>query len=88
MCVLFCEVDALGANRTDIRNAWEDTSSISFYPNWMESNQSNEGVLIMGATNAPWHLDPAFRRPGRFDKIVFVAPPDDRSKGTYFANFA
>jgi SpoVK/Ycf46/Vps4 family AAA+-type ATPase len=34
----------------------------------------------MGATNAPWHLDPAFRRPGRFDRIIFVPPPDQQSK--------
>ena len=37
---------------------------------------SNDGVLILGATNAPWHLDGAFRRPGRFDRIIFVQPPD------------
>lgn len=28
----------------------------------------------------PWHLDSAFRRPGRFDRIIFVPPPDDASK--------
>jgi len=33
-------------------------------------------VLVVGATNAPWHLDPAFRRPGRFDRVLFVPPPD------------
>lgn len=37
---------------------------------------TNEGVLIIGATNTPCNLDPAFRRPGRFDRIVFVPPPD------------
>jgi SpoVK/Ycf46/Vps4 family AAA+-type ATPase len=37
---------------------------------------SNDGVLILAATNAPWHLDSAFRRPGRFDRILFVPPPD------------
>ncbi|KAB2665599.1 MAG: ATP-binding protein, partial [Verrucomicrobia bacterium] len=37
---------------------------------------SNDGVLVLGATNAPWHLDAAFRRPGRFDRILFVPPPD------------
>ncbi|MCB9309424.1 MAG: AAA family ATPase [Lewinellaceae bacterium] len=80
-CVLFFdEVDALGANRTDIRNASGRYIINQFLSELDGVNQSNEGVLIMGATNAPWHLDPAFRRPGRFDKIVFVAPPDDRSK--------
>jgi SpoVK/Ycf46/Vps4 family AAA+-type ATPase len=37
---------------------------------------NNEGVLILAATNAPWSVDPAFRRPGRFDRIIFVEPPD------------
>ena len=30
--------------------------------------------------SAPWHLDPAFRRPGRFDRILFVSPPDDEAR--------
>ncbi len=38
--------------------------------------QANENVLIMGATNVPWAVDPAFRRPGRFDRVMFVPPPD------------
>jgi transitional endoplasmic reticulum ATPase len=33
-------------------------------------------VLVIGATNTPWDLDPAFRRPGRFDQVLFVPPPD------------
>jgi len=33
-------------------------------------------VLVLAATNAPWHMDSAFRRPGRFDRVVFVPPPD------------
>jgi transitional endoplasmic reticulum ATPase len=37
-------------------------------------------LLILGATNAPWHLDPAFRRPGRFDRILFVPPPDETAR--------
>lgn len=37
-------------------------------------------MLILAATNAPWHLDPAFRRPGRFDRILFVPPPDEAAR--------
>lgn len=37
---------------------------------------ANDGVLILGATNAPWHVDGAFMRPGRFDRLIFVPPPD------------
>ena len=40
----------------------------------------NEGVLILGATNAPWHIDSAFRRPGRFDRVLFVPPPDEPAR--------
>ncbi len=36
----------------------------------------NEGMLFLGATNVPWSLDAAFRRPGRFDRTIFVPPPD------------
>jgi SpoVK/Ycf46/Vps4 family AAA+-type ATPase len=39
-------------------------------------SQKNEGVLILGATNVPWSVDSAFRRPGRFDRTFFVPPPD------------
>jgi SpoVK/Ycf46/Vps4 family AAA+-type ATPase len=41
---------------------------------------SNEGVLVLAATNAPWHIDPAFRRPGRFDRVLFVPPPDAEAR--------
>ncbi len=36
----------------------------------------SSGVLVLGATNIPWAIDPAFRRPGRFDRVLFVPPPD------------
>jgi SpoVK/Ycf46/Vps4 family AAA+-type ATPase len=39
-------------------------------------SSTNEGVFVLGATNAPWDVDLALRRPGRFDRTVFVAPPD------------
>jgi transitional endoplasmic reticulum ATPase len=37
---------------------------------------NNKGLLVIGATNVPWAIDPAFRRPGRFDRLLFVPPPD------------
>jgi SpoVK/Ycf46/Vps4 family AAA+-type ATPase len=36
----------------------------------------NEDILVLGATNAPWDVDGAMKRPGRFDRALFVAPPD------------
>jgi SpoVK/Ycf46/Vps4 family AAA+-type ATPase len=41
---------------------------------------SNANVLVLGATNAPWNVDTALRRPGRFDRVVFVPPPDAHAR--------
>lgn len=41
---------------------------------------STEGVLVVAVTNAPWRLDRAFRRAGRFERGVFVPPPDGRAR--------
>lgn len=80
-CVLFFdEVDALAANRHDLRQSAGRTVINQFLEELDGVSASNEGVLIMAATNAPWHLDPAFRRPGRFDKIVLVTPPDEAAR--------
>ncbi len=76
-CVLFFdEVDALGASRSDMRQSSGRQLINQFLAELDGIQSSNDGVLILAATNAPWHLDPAFRRPGRFDRIIFVPPPD------------
>lgn len=76
-CVLFFdEVDALGSKRSDMRHSAGRQLINQFLIELDGQNQSNEGLLILAATNAPWQLDSAFRRPGRFDRIVFVPPPD------------
>jgi transitional endoplasmic reticulum ATPase len=76
-CVLFFdEVDALGASRTDMRQSSGRHLINQFLSELDGVKDSNDGVLILAATNAPWHIDSAFRRPGRFDRILFVPPPD------------
>ncbi|HVV71580.1 MAG TPA: AAA family ATPase [Verrucomicrobiae bacterium] len=76
-CVLFFdEVDALGASRSDMRHHAGRQLINQFLAEMDGVKASNEGVLILAATNAPWHLDSAFRRPGRFDRVLFVPPPD------------
>src|ERR1041385_7844891 len=76
-CVLFFdEVDALGASRADMRQHAGRQLINQFLAEMDGVEKQNEGVLILAATNAPWHLDSAFRRPGRFDRILFVPPPD------------
>jgi transitional endoplasmic reticulum ATPase len=82
-CVLFFdEVDALGANRGDMRQSAARHLINQFLAELDGVKASNEGVLILAATNAPWHLDAAFRRPGRFDRILFVPPPDKNARAS------
>lgn len=80
-CVLFFdEVDALGASRSDLRQGGARQLVNQFLAELDGIQASNDGVLILAATNAPWQMDTAFRRPGRFDRIVFVPPPDDTAR--------
>ncbi|MBV8967439.1 MAG: AAA family ATPase [Verrucomicrobia bacterium] len=78
--LFFDEVDALAADRKDLRSSAMRTVINQLLAEMDNSNGNNDGVLILGATNAPWHLDPAFRRPGRFDRLIFVPPPDDAAR--------
>jgi SpoVK/Ycf46/Vps4 family AAA+-type ATPase len=74
--LFFDEVEALGGKR---HNARDSTSSklVSQFLSEMDGfAQNNHGVLILAATNVPWAVDAAFRRPGRFDRVLFVPPPD------------
>jgi len=78
--LFFDEVDALAADRKDFRESAIRTMINQFLAEMDGNIGSNEGILILGATNAPWHLDAAFRRPGRFDRIIFVPPPDEAAR--------
>lgn len=84
-CVLFFdEVDALAARRSDMRQSAGRHIINQFLSEMDGANGDNDGVLILAATNAPWHVDSAFRRPGRFDRIQFVPPPDVKAREAIF----
>lgn len=84
-CVIFIdEIDALGANRNDINKTAGRTVINQFLAELDGIDSDNDGILVIGATNAPWYLDPAFRRPGRFDRIIFVSPPDIEARSSIF----
>ncbi len=76
-CVLFFdEVDALGGRRSDMNSGSARQIINQFLAEMDGVQHSNDGLLVLSATNAPWHVDAAFRRPGRFDRVIFVPPPD------------
>ncbi|ACL06041.1 AAA ATPase central domain protein [Desulfatibacillum aliphaticivorans] len=77
--IFFDELEAIGGKR---RFNCERTSSklVSQFLYELDGySQNNQGLLIIGATNAPWAVDPAFCRPGRLDR-VFVPPPDREAR--------
>ena len=74
--VFFDEVEALGGKRQYSREATSSKLVSQFLSELDGFAQNNDNVLVMAATNVPWAVDPAFRRPGRFDRVLFVPPPD------------
>lgn len=74
--MFFDEVEALGGRRQGMREAGASKLVSQFLSELDGFAQNNDGVLVLAATNVPWSVDPAFRRPGRFDRVLFVPPPD------------
>ncbi|HEX4338467.1 MAG TPA: ATP-binding protein [Polyangiaceae bacterium] len=74
--VFFDEVDALGQRRSALKGSAGRNVVNQLLAELDGYADRNEGVFVLGATNHPWDLDPALRRPGRFDRLVFVPPPD------------
>lgn len=78
--LFFDEVDAIGASRSDMKHSAMRHVINQFLAEMDGVSSSNDGVLVLAATNAPWSVDGAFRRPGRFDRVIFVAPPDEPAR--------
>ncbi|SDW98309.1 ATP-binding protein [Lysobacter enzymogenes] len=78
--VFFDEVEAIGGKRQYSREATSAKLVSQFLTELDGFAQNNSGVLILGATNVPWAVDAAFRRPGRFDRVLFVPPPDEPAR--------
>ncbi|HEU5331893.1 MAG TPA: ATP-binding protein [Actinocrinis sp.] len=80
-CVLFLdEIDALGQRRSQLRsNAMRGTVN-QLLTELDGVGAANDGVFVLAATNAPWDVDVALRRPGRLDRTVLVLPPDQGAR--------
>lgn len=77
-CVLFFdEVDALGGRRDQQEGSQYMRMAINQLLYEMDGLEStNQNVLVIAATNAPWDVDPALRRSGRFGKAIYIPEPD------------
>jgi SpoVK/Ycf46/Vps4 family AAA+-type ATPase len=81
-CVLFFdEVDALGHKRSHLTTSSSMRNTVNQLLSEMDSlGGRNDGVFVLGATNHPWDVDSALRRPGRFDRMLLVLPPDGAAR--------
>ncbi|XVV09428.1 AAA family ATPase [Actinoplanes sp. CA-131856] len=76
-CVLFLdEIDALGHKRSQLSSSSMRTVVNQLLTELDGVDGNNDGVFVLAATNAPWDIDSALRRPGRLDRTVLVLPPD------------
>ncbi|MEX2242660.1 MAG: AAA family ATPase [Fimbriimonadaceae bacterium] len=76
-CVLFLdEIDALGRRRSLMREHAGRTVVNQLLQELDGMNTDNENLYVIAATNHPWDVDSALKRPGRFDRTVLVLPPD------------
>lgn len=80
--LFFDELDALAYARSKTHS--ESTRHVvnEFLAQLDGFAADNHGVLILAATNMPWDVDPAMKRPGRFARQVFVPPPDEQARQT------
>ncbi len=81
--LFFDEIDALGIDRMKVSSAASIVVN-QFLVEMDGIDNNNDQVMIIGATNTPWQIDSAFQRPGRFDKIIFVPPPDEAARAEIF----
>ncbi|MDA7967268.1 ATP-binding protein [Ruegeria sp.] len=79
--LFFDEVEALAQRRQMETTAKINTTVSALLTEMDGFSEDNDGILFLGATNVPWSLDSAFRRPGRFDRSIFVPPPDKVARG-------
>jgi transitional endoplasmic reticulum ATPase len=69
------EIDAIGGSRSNASSAMAPIVNVLLTE--MDGVAAkNENLMVLAATNTPWRVDDALRRPGRFDRILFVPPPD------------
>jgi AAA+ superfamily predicted ATPase len=84
-CVLFLdEVDAIGQKRSQLRNTPMRSAVNQLLLELDDVASDNTGVFLLAATNHPWDVDSALRRPGRFDRTLLVLPPDGAAREGVF----
>ena len=84
-CVIFMdEIDSIAPERGTGGDSNVTERVISQMLTEMDGLEGLNDVVVIAATNRPDIMDPALLRPGRFDKSIFIAPPDEESRKSIF----
>lgn len=81
--LFFDEIDTVGFNRSKSSSSMRGMID-TFLAEMEGIDTSTDQLLVIGATNMPWDVDDALKRPGRFDRLVFVSPPDEEAREHMF----
>ncbi|MBC8521512.1 MAG: ATP-binding protein [Candidatus Syntrophoarchaeum sp.] len=79
--LFFDEVDGIGSHKDTEHH---ERRILDTFLTELDGFEDRGDVMILAATNAPWNIDPALMRPGRFDKLFFVPPPDFKARVEIF----
>ena len=78
--IFFDEIDSLTSLREGGPDGQAKESIVSQLLTEMDGLEQLENITIIGATNRPDLIDPALLRPGRFDKLIYIPPPDQKGR--------
>ncbi|KAH6856666.1 P-loop containing nucleoside triphosphate hydrolase protein [Chaetomium sp. MPI-CAGE-AT-0009] len=97
--IFFDEIDSIAGQRSGFSSSASNSSNnnsgghgginvLTTLLNEMDGFEALHGVVVLAATNRPQALDPALLRPGRFDELIYVSPPDAAARRAIFAQVA
>jgi SpoVK/Ycf46/Vps4 family AAA+-type ATPase len=87
-CLIFLdEVDALGHKRSNLAGTAARNVVVQLLAELDGLAAADDGVFLLAATNQPWDVDPALRRPGRLDRSFCVLPPDQPAREAILAHY-
>ena len=76
------EIDSMVGNRSDGENEASRRVKTEFLVQMQGVGTDDQGILVLGATNLPWALDPAIRR--RFERRIYIPLPDEKARTLLF----
>ncbi len=81
--IFFDEIDSIAGRRSTSEDyAKRVVNELLAQMDGVDTSEDN--LLILAATNEPWSIDPALRRPGRFSKLIFIPQPDEKAREAIF----